>query len=285
MPSGPLDLSTSLAALYLSGGPRPFEPVRRQWPGVEHVLRSAPEDPDALARAGYRQEALLLADPQLCEWATYQVRTGTCMTAIHDLYPRRWLAALRHAAPPALWIAGKMPPGPFLSVVGSRKIAKKDALFATAVGREAVAQGYSVASGGASGCDTASMAEVGARGLELLPRGLCPADEGTGRCRLSTRPPGEDFTSAAAMERNALIYAISDRTVVVHARLNEGGTWSGARTALRRRLCTVLVRVRAGDPASRALIALGAIPIEHPEEVTAVQSPRGDRLPLPDGEP
>jgi len=279
MPVGTLDLPTALAALYLAGGPRPFEPVRRLWPGVDHVLRAAACDPTCLERAGFRQEALLLADPALCSWASSKVRSGACITSDHAAYPARWLAVLGHAAPPALWMAGTMPEGQFVSVVGSRKVARKHCLFARAVGREAVALGYAVASGGAAGCDTASMAEVGARGVEILPRGICASDARTGRCRLSTRPPGEGFTSAAAMERNALIYAISDRTVVVHARLNEGGTWAGARVALRRKLCAVLVRNNPGDAACRALIALGAIPIEAPEDLARV--PLADKGALP----
>lgn len=87
------------------------------------------------------------------------------------------------------------------------------------------------------------------------------------------------------MERNALIYAISEHTVVVHARLNEGGTWSGARIALRRKLCSVLVRVRSDDPASRALIALGGVPLDRPEDLASAMAVRGRQLQFADGEP
>jgi len=269
MSIGTLDLSTALAALYLPGGPRPFEPARRLWKGVDHVLRADQSGPECLERAGFRQEALLLASRELREWAGDQVQRGSCLAANDERYPQRWLRVLGHAAPPVLWIAGEMPPGPFLSVVGSRVVGRRDVQFAQEIGRAAVALGYSIASGSAAGCDAAAVSGVGALAVELLPRGLSEADSRVGRCRLSVRPPGESFSGTAAMERNTLIYAISDHAVVVHARLNDGGTWKGSQIALRRKLCTLLVRVRPNDPASRALIALGGVPIERPDELQA----------------
>lgn len=97
---------------------------------------------------------------------------------------------------------------------------------------------------------------------------------------VSAQAPEEGFSRAAAMERNALIYAFGAGAVVAHARYREGGTWHGAIDALRRRHRLV---VRAPDPdasstgappgfveASRALIALGAMRADSPE--SAVRS-------------
>jgi hypothetical protein len=66
------------------------------------------------------------------------------------------------------------------------------------------------------------------------------------------------------MERNALLYALAEYALVAHARFKQGGTWSGATDALRRRLCRLVVREDEGDLASRALAALGAVPLASP---------------------
>jgi predicted Rossmann fold nucleotide-binding protein DprA/Smf involved in DNA uptake len=85
-------------------------------------------------------------------------------------------------------------------------------------------------------------------------------------CYLSVAGPGELFSSALAMERNALIYAASSHTVIGQARFKEGGTWHGAVHASRSRLSTLLVR-KSEDPAMRALVALGGVWLESPREL------------------
>jgi predicted Rossmann fold nucleotide-binding protein DprA/Smf involved in DNA uptake len=72
------------------------------------------------------------------------------------------------------------------------------------------------------------------------------------------------------MERNLLIHAAAEATVVVHARFKAGGGWHGAVAALRRRVSHVLVRE---DPTSRAhcaLIAIGARPLRAAEDLGPV---------------
>jgi predicted Rossmann fold nucleotide-binding protein DprA/Smf involved in DNA uptake len=70
------------------------------------------------------------------------------------------------------------------------------------------------------------------------------------------------------MERNTLLYAFSEITVLAHARFKEGGSWHGAVNALRRRLTHLLVP-NDGQLAHRALIALGAHPIPAAESIGA----------------
>lgn len=117
------------------------------------------------------------------------------------------------------------------------------------------------------GCDRAAVLGA-ASAMEIVPYGLDLRRKlPPGRCRLSASAPGAEFTSAAAMERNALIYAASEHTVVISARFKEGGTWIGATEALRRKLTRLVVRRSPSDAASRALIALGAIPLDRPEDL------------------
>jgi predicted Rossmann fold nucleotide-binding protein DprA/Smf involved in DNA uptake len=130
-----------------------------------------------------------------------------------------------------------------------------------------MSSGMSLVSGGAVGCDqiaaqAALLTGPGARVVEILPFGLeCPgggADARPGITRVSVCEPGARFATGQAMERNLLIYALSSATGVVGPRLRQGGTWSGAAEALRRRVGPVLV---AGDdaPAVSALRAMGAL--------------------------
>ena len=68
------------------------------------------------------------------------------------------------------------------------------------------------------------------RGLVLKPqfRGR--------RFYISVCSPNEPFSTARAMERNQLIYAFGDLTVVHSARFKTGGSWHGAIKALRQHL-------------------------------------------------
>lgn len=68
------------------------------------------------------------------------------------------------------------------------------------------------------------------RGLVLKPqlRGR--------RFYISVCSPNEPFSTARAMERNQLIYAFGDLTVVHSARFKTGGSWHGAIRALRQHL-------------------------------------------------
>jgi len=60
------------------------------------------------------------------------------------------------------------------------------------------------------------------------------------------------------MERNALIYALSDVTVIGHSRFGVGGTWGGALDARRRRLCPLLYSGWDGPLSDDALRARAA---------------------------
>ena len=274
-----------LAALYLPGGPRAFDPPRRRWRLAEAALRRAPLDPcAALASVGLRAEALLLSDGRLLGWARAALDRGEAVTAACEGYPSRWLETLGAACPPALWVAGRLPRGPFVGGVGSRRPAPSAVGFLEGCAREAVRLGFAGVSGGAEGCDAAFAAGVLASGgsiVEVLPRGLVPEDADAPGCRVSAAPPGGPFSVPLAMERNALIYALADVTVVGAARLGRGGGWTGATEALRRRLGRVAVRWDPDDPASRALAGLGAYPLADPSRLAEALRHEGCQPPLP----
>lgn len=277
-------ISVALAALYLRGLSRPSVVPRRRWTRVVSGLRTADVPPEnfseALREDGLWEEAMVLDNDALCRDSASLVEQGHVITAVSPGYPRRWMERLGDAAPPALWICGGLPVQDLVGIVGGRHVDPEVRGFASAVGAEAVRLGCAVVSGGAAGCDYAGAGGAVASGgsaIEILPHGI-DLYERKDRCGLSVCPPDEPFSTAAAMERNALIYAASEATVVVQARFKQGGTWLGAADATRRRLCPLIVRDDGGQ-ASRALIGLGATPITEAGELGSAlarsQVPRG----------
>jgi predicted Rossmann fold nucleotide-binding protein DprA/Smf involved in DNA uptake len=228
---------------------------------------------EVLRDAGFWQEASAIEDDGIINWALEQVGERRAMTVNDEAYPARWLTALGSGAPPALWIRGGMGAWGGLSIVGSRILDEGAAEFARSCGAAAVGLGLAVVSGGAPGADSeaaqgALACGEAARVVEILPRGILGASD-HGAVSLAVGEPWADFSSALAMERNALIYAFSPFAVVVQARYKEGGTWHGAADALRRRLCTVLVRDDGSD-AARALAALGGVMFRSPGDLAAL---------------
>jgi predicted Rossmann fold nucleotide-binding protein DprA/Smf involved in DNA uptake len=269
-----------LAALYVRGAPRSFDVKRGAWPSVERCLRVRAPGPEQIVEAlredGFWAEALALETPGLMEWAEESVQAGKICTAFDCAYPRRWLENIGSAVPPAFWHSGSLPVGPYLSIVGSRKVSARVLRFAHECGEQAVRLGYTVVSGGAAGCDTAA-----ARGavvastllgqppqiLEIVPFGLGCLRRKSYLPQLSVCAPDEEFSTGAAMERNALLYGIADASIIVHARFKMGGTWHGATQALRTKIARLIVRDDPTNEAHRALIALGARPIRNPSDI------------------
>ncbi len=213
--------------------------------------------------------ATLLHPRGLLDWAERAVESGAVLTAASEGYPLRWFEAFGDLAPPALWREGTPPSLPWVGAVGSREIAPEVSDFMAEVGRRTMGLGRGIVSGGAIGCDAAAERAAlhgGGAVLRILPHGLRHRAIDDGAVHLALAAPDEPFTRALAMERNALIYAAADATVVGHIRLRQGGTWHGASDALRRRLGRLLVRCD-GSPAERALRALGAEGIGDPAEL------------------
>ena len=309
-----------LTALYLAGAPRGLEVSHRRWTEVLRTLRAEnlflSGAVKGLRRRGLREEALTLETRGLLDWAERRVGAGVVLTAASREYPAGWIRKLGSAAPAAISKRGELPSGPFLAVVGSRRVRFAQRQFAKEIGAEAVRLGYAVVSGAAAGCDRA--AAVGAMNeerrskdekesptvseietydgrpfgsaqgrlptyeqkgsaplVEILPCGMGVRRERFRGCVLSPFAPYEDFSGPNAMRRNALIYSMADAVVVVHARFGEGGTWRGAIEANRRKLCRLIVKEDANDPAARALIGLGAYGLICPSDLARALDPIG----------
>lgn len=301
-------IASSLCVLYLRGFAAVESLPRRRWPQVIAALRAKPNlgPSEALRFAGLTTEALLLEDQARMEQAYELRKSGKCATAIDQLYPSRWLAILRESAPPAFWMACTFGDTffssdqlPMLAIVGGRDVPDASLQFAFELGAEAARLGFAVCSGGARGCDLAG--ERGASSgsenqpsmstVRVLPHGLCGANArdalemnedgwpspSPGSMYISLCSPQENFSTANAMERNTLIYASSAHSVVVHTRYQEGGTWTGATQALRRRLTQILVREDHSLPGHRALVGLGALPLVGPSDLSNVLKDPGSQ--------
>ena len=195
---------------------------------------------------------------------------------------------LREQAPPVLYGCGDrddLDRGR-LAVVGSRNVDDSLVACTEGVGRLAAEARRTLVSGGARGIDQAAMrgamdaggtvACVLADGLERAATRrehrdavmdgrlvlICPYD------------PAAGFLVGHAMQRNKLIYALSDAALVVSAEFEKGGTWAGAVEQLDRHRF-VSVYVRATGEMGRgldALLARGARRWPNPEDPATLGS-------------
>lgn len=178
----------------------------------------------------------------------------------------------------------------WFGVVGSRCPSADSLRLVSDAVRQAASLGYGIVTGGASGVDAAAAKAarlLGAPVLNIVPmcgfHGLravscamskrVPSDThdaepvhvpfiarhsaGSAENVLSLRPSGVSFSTSAAMERNQLIYAAAECTLVVQPRFKVGGTWHGALSAHQRKLCPLLVAEEPDNMAYRAFRALG----------------------------
>jgi predicted Rossmann fold nucleotide-binding protein DprA/Smf involved in DNA uptake len=153
--------------------------------------------------------------------------------------------------------------------------------YTMAVGRLAGRAGRMLISGGAKGIDQAAMRgalEGGGKIAGVLGDSL----EKTTLDRehrnllldgklvlISPYDPSAGFNVGNAMQRNKLIYALADASLVVSSDLNKGGTWAGAIEQLDK-LKFVTVYVRSTGESSAGLDALrkkGAIAWPNPQDV------------------
>jgi predicted Rossmann fold nucleotide-binding protein DprA/Smf involved in DNA uptake len=190
-------------------------------------------------------------------------------------YPSRLRSHLGKQAPPILYGFGyrEILHAGGLAVVGSRNVDEEGATFAAEVARHAAREGMSVISGGARGVDQVAMQtalEEGGKAVGVLASNLLRSalrSEArdairSGRLTLvSPYNPEAGFNVGNAMDRNKLIYSISDYALVVSAEYRKGGTWTGAEEELKRRHhVPVFVRISTRTPkGNEELLNMGAL--------------------------
>src|SRR5690349_7177477 len=114
----------AMAALYLPGAPRGFDPPRREWPEVLRAIRSEGIGLTSLAgmldRRGFAEAGLALESPGLLGWAERHVNGGRVLTGACAHFPEGWRRKLGGSCPPAVWARSRCWDGKYVAVVGSR---------------------------------------------------------------------------------------------------------------------------------------------------------------------
>lgn len=221
------------------------------------------------------------------------------LTAADERYPARLRDRLQSAAPPVLYYAGDVAllASDGVGIVGSRDIGSEATDVTVEAARFVAHNGFGLVSGGAKGVDSIAMSaafEAGGTAVgvlaDSLERAIGRRDNRAavldGRALLCTPyRPDAGFSAGNAMGRNKIIYALSRVTLVVASAEGEGGTWSGATEALKRRFGRVAVWTGPGcGLGNAALVKAGGTPIDKPEQILDVSADlppaNGDQMAL-----
>lgn len=218
----------------------------------------------------------------------WQARAIWVISRADPEYPRRLKIRLREDAPAVLYGCGdiNLLGSGGLAVVGSRHVDDLLLDYTMSVGRLAARARKTLVSGGAKGIDQAAMRgalEAGGNVSGVLADGL----EKTVMNRehrnllidgqltlISPYDPSAGFNVGNAMQRNKLIYALADASLVVNSDFNKGGTWTGAVEQLDK-LKFVPVYVRSTGEQSTGLDALrkkGAMSWPNPQDVASFEA-------------
>lgn len=212
----------------------------------------------------------------------WQARAMWVVSRADSDYPRRLKTRLKEDAPAVLYGCGELPilETGGLAVVGSRHVDEKLIEYTLAIGQLSAKAHKTIVSGGAKGIDQAAMRgalEAGGQGSGVLADSLEKTIMRREHRKLlmdgqlvliSPYDPSAGFNVGHAMQRNKLIYALADATLVVNADYNKGGTWAGAVEQLDKlRLVPVYVR-STGEMGSglEALRHKGALPWPNPQD-------------------
>jgi len=210
----------------------------------------------------------------------WQTRSIWVVSRADAGYPKRFKSKLLEDSPPILYGCGNQEilDWESLAVVGSRQVNDDLVAYTEKIGRSVAGARFSIVSGGARGIDRAAMQgalKQGGCAVGVLAEGLERAALSSENRKflqdrrlvlVSAYDPLAGFNVGHAMQRNKLIYALSNAALVVNADLKSGGTWAGAIEQLEK-LRMVPLYIRSTGDRSEALVALyerGAIPWPNP---------------------
>ena len=185
-----------------------------------------------LGRRRYLKEAM-------SSWESEGIWT---LTRADPEYPTRLKQRLGMKSPPVLFGFGnkKLLNTGGIAVVGVRDASYDDLFYANNLGRECASQNLTLVSGGARGIDLSAMyggMECDGKVVGVLADNLRKSIKSSHYHKyirsknlvlITHFAPESTFSVANAMERNRLIYCLSDAGVVVNSKLNKGGSWNGA---------------------------------------------------------
>jgi len=210
------------------------------------------------------------------EMEKYAVMGINIMTRADVHYPKALIKKLGKSCPPVFYYAGnpELSNRKCIGFVGSRNIGTDDEVFTAATVRKINEKGFSVVSGGARGVDSLASEISIANGScsveyvadslvrRIKSKAVVSAVTNNRLLILSAVKPDSSFFTGFAMMRNKYIYAQSEGTVVIKSDYNKGGTWNGAITNLKQRLCCTFCWNNPEYEGNAELIKRGAIPID-----------------------
>lgn len=220
-------------------------------------------------------------------------RPAECWSLLDPRYPEAVRALSR---PPAeLWVAGQLPSGPAVAIVGTRSASPPALELAHDLAAELACHGVTIVSGGARGIDTAAhrgALTVSGITLAVLASGLrnaYPAENASlfgqiseaGGCLVSPAPPTARPIRGRFLGRNRLIAALADCVVVVQAPARSGAM-STAHWAKRLKRQLFSVPGDVWDPrfvGSNRLLADGAAICTSARDVLSVRPSLSARRP------
>ncbi len=191
-------------------------------------------------------------------------------------YPKALKSNLKGGCPPLFYFAGDLSllDKKTVGFVGSRTVNEEDTTFTEKTVGKINQRGFGVVSGGAKGIDSTAFTASIANGSfcieyisdsfvrKIKKKDVIAAIQDKRLLVLSITKPDAGFNAGIAMQRNRFIYAQSEVTIVIKSDYNKGGTWSGAKEALKKEYCPVLCRDCKHYSGNIGLIKLGAIPID-----------------------
>ncbi len=267
-----------LLCAELGDGRKPLTPAQLRTLRARVLERGAgDDDPERpltagdLRALGYDTEfsaricGLLEREKDLAAYLSIAAERGIRpLTRISPAYPAR-LRRLGDEAPAILFCRGNaaLLERPAVALVGSRELTEAGTRFARRAGTLAAGEGYTLVSGNARGADrTAQDAclEVGGTVIAVLPAELDACAPENDRilylCLTGWHLP---MAAYRALERNRIIHALGEKTLVAQSHLS-GGTWSGSEENLRRGWSPLFVHDDGSEGCS-ALIDRGAAPV------------------------
>ena len=177
------------------------------------------------------------------------------ITRADDNYPKIYKDKLGIKCPPLFYYSGNLElmNNKSIGFVGSRSIGEADLEFTKEAVRFFINKGCQIVSGGAKGVDRTSTGyalELGGNAVEILSDSMgrrlkdlevVNAIRDNRMLVISERVPQAPFDVGFAMQRNKYIYCSSILTVVVKSDYNKGGTWAGAKEAIKHNYTNVYV--------------------------------------------
>ena len=212
------------------------------------------------------------------------------LTVLDDKYPRLLKSSLKcEQIPPLLCYAGdlRILERTTIAIIGSRNAGEESLAFTRAAAQYLAAHGANIISGNARGVDRtayegATSTEEGCTTV-VLPHGMRKLSGVQWRALLSKIETGNvlvlsqfhpdaQWVVSRAMERNKVVTGLAQIVIVVESDV-QGGTWAGAKGALRQNRP---VYIRDGESllGNKALVELGGRPLPWPaENLTVLLSP------------